>query len=117
MLKLFLQQNIDAIVKWLKKVWFEAKLAARLKMIELENQVESELEREEQAKPKYTEHPINPELQTGESRLLGGAMQLSAPWSTLSQNEKDRRIDLAVSTSSAIETSGDKGSQNETDKS
>lgn len=87
MWKLFLQQNIDAIIKWLKKVWFEAKLAARLKMIELENQVESELEREEQAKPKYIEHPIDPELQTGESRLLGGAMELKAPWYQASTDE------------------------------
>lgn len=69
-----------AIVRWWKRLWFESKLEARLKMIELENQIESEIEREEAAKPIYTEHPINPELQTGESQKLGGAMQLTAPW-------------------------------------
>ena len=68
------------IVKWWKRVWFEAKLTARLKMIELENQIESELEREEQNKPIYIEHEVDPVLQTGESLKLGGAMELRAPW-------------------------------------
>jgi hypothetical protein len=27
------------------------------------------------------EHPVDPELQTGDSRKLGGAMQIKAPWS------------------------------------
>jgi len=26
------------------------------------------------------QHPINPELQTGESQLLGGPMSIHAPW-------------------------------------
>jgi len=30
--------------------------------------------------PVVTHHPIDPELQTGDSRLLGGAMEISAPW-------------------------------------
>jgi hypothetical protein len=30
--------------------------------------------------PIYIEHPIDPELQTGDSLDLGGAMQLKAPW-------------------------------------
>ena len=76
----FLGQLWTELIRWWKKLWFESKLEARLKMIELENQVESEIEREEAAKPIYTEHPIDPELQTGESQKLGGAMQLTAPW-------------------------------------
>jgi hypothetical protein len=32
--------------------------------------------------PEIIHHPIDPELQTGESQLLGGAMQIKAPWST-----------------------------------
>ena len=71
---------IDAVIKWWKRIWFEAKLKARLDMIELENRIESELEREEQNKPSYIEHPIDPVLQTGESQKLGGAMELRAPW-------------------------------------
>ncbi len=30
--------------------------------------------------PRYSEKPIDLELQTGESRLLGGEMRLCAPW-------------------------------------
>lgn len=71
---------VQAIIDWWKKLWFESKLKARLKMIELENQIESEMEREEQAKPIYIEHPIDPNLQTGDSLDLGGAMELKAPW-------------------------------------
>jgi hypothetical protein len=73
-------EMLSSIVKWWKKLWFEAKLTARLKMIELENQIESELEREEQNKPIYIEHEVDPVLQTGESLKLGGAMELRAPW-------------------------------------
>lgn len=80
MILAFFKDIVNELVKWWKKLWFESKLKARLKMIELENQVESEIEREEAAKPIYTEHPIDPELQTGESQKLGGAMQLTAPW-------------------------------------
>jgi len=68
------------ILAWWKKVWFEAKLTARLKMIEWENQWESEAERKERFEPVYQEKPINEELQTGESRLLGGEMRLAAKW-------------------------------------
>jgi hypothetical protein len=32
------------------------------------------------APPIFTEKPINTELQTGESQLLGGEMRLRAPW-------------------------------------
>lgn len=71
---------IKAIVKWWKQVWFEARLKARLTMIEWENQIEAELEREKQNKPIYIEHEIDTQLQTGESRELGGAMELRAPW-------------------------------------
>jgi len=71
---------VKELFAWLKRIWFEAKLTARLKMIELENQIESELEREEQNKPVYIEHPVDPELQTGESQKLGGAIELKAPW-------------------------------------
>ena len=80
MIQTLFEDVIKAVVKWWKRVWFEAKLKARLDMIELENRVESELEREKQNKPVYTEKPIDPELQTGESQKLGGEMRLTAPW-------------------------------------
>jgi hypothetical protein len=80
MFKLLFKDIIDAVIKWWKRTWFEAKIKAKLDMIELENRIESELEREEQNKPIYREHPIDPVLQAGESQKLGGAMQLTAPW-------------------------------------
>jgi len=75
------------IVKWLKKVWFEAKLTARLKMIELETQIESEKERKERFEPVYQEKEVDPVLQTGESQLLGGEMRLAAKWVIEAENE------------------------------
>lgn len=74
------KQLIDAVVKWWKRIWFEAKLKARLDMIELENRIQAEIELEKQNQPVYREYPIDPVLQTGESQKLGGAMQLTAPW-------------------------------------
>jgi len=73
-------QMLDAVMAWWKKVWFEARLKARLDMIELENRVQAELELEKENKPLYIEHPIDPDLQTGASKDLGGAMELRAPW-------------------------------------
>jgi hypothetical protein len=34
----------------------------------------------ESPKPVIIEHPIDDALQTGASRLLGGAMEIKAPW-------------------------------------
>jgi len=79
-MKSLLFSMLDAVIKWWKRIWFEAKLKARLDMIELDNRIQAEIELEKQNKPIYTEHPIDPVLQTGESQKLGGAMQLTAPW-------------------------------------
>ena len=84
-----LKSIVDAVIKWLKKLWFESKLKARLKMIELENQIEAERELEEHFKPLYSEEPVDTELQTGESAKLGGAMRLSARWN-VSTNESNK---------------------------
>jgi hypothetical protein len=70
----------DKIVRWLKKVWFEARLKARLQMIEWQNLREAEEKRRERFEPVYQEKPIDPVLQTGESQLLGGEMRLAAKW-------------------------------------
>ena len=80
MIRILFDDIIQAIIKWWKRTWFEAKLKAKLDMIELENRIQSELELEKQNKPIYREHPIDPDLQTSESQKLGGAMQLTAPW-------------------------------------
>lgn len=86
-----LKSIVDAVIKWLKKLWFESKLKARLKMIELENQIEAERELEEHFTPLYTEEPVDPELQPGESAKLGGAMRLTARWHE-SSSESDKTI-------------------------
>jgi hypothetical protein len=77
-------------LRWWKRVWFEAKLTARLKMIELENQIESEQERKERFEPVHQEQPINEELQTGESRKLGGEMRLAAKWVIETEEKLER---------------------------
>ena len=39
----------------------------------------------ESPKPVIIEHPIDDALQTGASRLLGGAMEIKSPWSDLNR--------------------------------
>ena len=80
MIRTLFKDIIDAIIKWLKKTWFEAKLKARFDMIELENRIESDLQIEENFKPIYSEKPVDPEVQSGEAQKLGGEMRLTVPW-------------------------------------
>jgi len=82
MIRILFKDSIEALIKWWKRVWFESKLKARLTMIEWENQIKAEIELEEQNKPIYIEHKIDPILQPGESQKLGGAIELRAPWYT-----------------------------------
>lgn len=97
------------IIRWLKKVWFEAKLTARLQMIEWQNLRESEEERRERFEPVYQEKAVDPVLQTGESQLLGGEMRLAAKW-VIEAEEKERaeeqfkKVAWAVSSDLAIKT-------------
>ena len=80
MIRTLFKDIVEAVIKWLKRLWFESKLKARLKMIEIQNQVEFERELEEHFTPLYSEKPVDPELQTGESIGLGGEMRLTAKW-------------------------------------
>ena len=89
MFKTMFEQLLQEILAWLKKLWFESKLKARLKMIEIENQIEAERELEEHFTPLYTEEPVDPVLQPGESAKLGGAMRLTAKWYK-SDDESDK---------------------------
>ena len=89
MIKQLIGEILTEIIEWLKKLWFESKLKARLKMIELENLIEAERELKEHFKRLYSEEPVDTELQTGESAKLGGAMRLSARWN-VSTNESDK---------------------------
>jgi hypothetical protein len=38
--------------------------------------------------PEIINHPIDPAVQTGESQLLGGAMEIKAPWRNQDEGEK-----------------------------
>lgn len=40
---------------------------------------------EKPPQPTIIDHPIDEDLQTGDSRLLGGAMSIHAPWSKESE--------------------------------
>jgi len=39
-IRAFISDCIDAVIKWIKRVWFESKLKARLTMIEWQNKIE-----------------------------------------------------------------------------
>lgn len=80
MIRTLFNDIIKAAVKWWKRIWFEAKLKARLGMIKLEKRIESESGQKIEQRPIYSEKPIDPVLQPGESQKLGGAMELRAPW-------------------------------------
>jgi hypothetical protein len=50
------------------------------------NRVKEEMAEMEQAsQPTTVNHPIDDNLQTGDSRLLGGGMSIHAPWSKESE--------------------------------
>ena len=59
-------------------------------MIELENEIEAEQEREQQAEPIYREYAPELKKQTGESLKLGGEMRLSAPWAVEDSGEEHK---------------------------
>ena len=59
-------------------------------MIEWQNKIESDLEREERFEPVYQEKPVDDQLQTGESRKLGGEMRLAAKW-VIEEEERNKQ--------------------------
>jgi hypothetical protein len=81
---------VQDLIKWWKKFWFECRLKARLTMIEWQNKIESDLEREERFEPVYQEKPVDDQLQTGESRKLGGEMRLAAKW-VIEEEERNKQ--------------------------
>ena len=65
--------------QWARGFKFRATLAPRLDREE-ERWHAAQPQQPQQPGPVVIEHPVDPELQTGDSRLLGGAMQIKAPW-------------------------------------
>jgi hypothetical protein len=62
-----------AIRQW----WFELTLPAKLDKAEADWH---EAQPSDTPPPVVLEHPVDPQLQTGDSRLLGGGMSIHAPW-------------------------------------
>jgi len=82
-----LKDIIKAIKKWLKKLWFESKMKARLKRIEWDNTREYYYELNEDFEPVYREYePKDPE---SEAAKLGGAMRLTAKHHKSYESEED----------------------------
>jgi len=77
-IRVFISDCIDAVVKWIKRIWFESKLKARLTMIEWQHKIEFEKELEDNFKPIYSEE-AHQEPGT-EAAKLGGPMRLTVKW-------------------------------------
>ena len=74
--KNILSDIVQAVIKWLKTLWFESKTKARLKRIELEHTRDYYWDLDKDFEPIYREYePVNPE---GEAAKLGGAIRLTA---------------------------------------
>jgi hypothetical protein len=85
--KNILSAMIQAVIKWLKKLWFESKTKARLTRIELDNKRDYYWELDKDFEPIYKEYePVNPE---GEAAKLGGAMRLTAKWRKSYETEEE----------------------------
>jgi hypothetical protein len=78
---------IKAVIQWLKKLWFESKLKARLTMIEWDNKRDYYWELNKDFEPVYREYP--PENPDSEAAKLGGAMRLTARHHESYETEED----------------------------
>jgi hypothetical protein len=65
------------LLKWIQDWKFNATLAPRLDAAEAQWKA---TQPPNIPPPVLIEHPIDPTVQTGESRDLGGALELKAPW-------------------------------------
>lgn len=78
---------IQAVIKWLKKLWFESKTKARLKLIELDNKRDYYWELDKDFEPVYREY--KPKEPGSEAAKLGGAMRLTAKWRKSYETEEE----------------------------
>lgn len=75
---MLLRKLIKELISWLKKVWFEAKLQARLDKIEKKYKIKFDKELKESFEPIFEEKPHdNPD---SEAAKLGGEISLKAKW-------------------------------------
>ena len=75
---MLLKKLIIGIISWLKKLWFEAKLQARLDKIEREYNIKFDKELKESFEPIFEQKPH--EDPNSEAAKLGGEISLKAKW-------------------------------------
>ena len=75
---MLLRKLIKGIISWLKKLWFEAKLQARLDKIEREYKIKFDKELKESFEPIFEQKPH--EAPNSEAAKLGGEISLNANW-------------------------------------
>ena len=75
---MLLRKLITELISWLKKVWFEAKLQARLDKIEREYNIKFNKELKESFEPIFEQKPH--EDPNSEAAKLGGEISLKAKW-------------------------------------
>ena len=75
---MLLKKLIIGIISWLKKLWFEAKLQARLDKIEREYNIKFNKELKESFEPIFEQKPH--EDPNSEAAKLGGEISLKAKW-------------------------------------
>ena len=75
---MLLRKLIKGIISWLKRLWFEAKLQARLDKIEIEYNIKFNKELKESFEPIFEQKPH--EDPNSEAAKLGGEISLKAKW-------------------------------------
>jgi hypothetical protein len=75
------RSDLEKAQRYIARKKFEATLPAKIDVAVAEAAavIDREIERQK-PQPIYTEQPVNDELQTGDSRNLGGEMRIQSPW-------------------------------------
>jgi hypothetical protein len=75
------RSDFERAQRYIERKKFETTLPAKIDVAVAEAAavIDREIERQK-PKPIYTEQPVNDELQTGDSRDLGGEMRIQSPW-------------------------------------
>jgi len=76
------RSDFERAQRYIERKKFETTLPAKIDVAVAEAAavIDREIERQK-PQPIYTEQPVNDELQTGDSRDLGGEMRIQSPWS------------------------------------
>ena len=78
MFQILFKELIPKLISWLKKIWFEAKLQARLDKIEKKYKIKFDKELKESFEPIFEEKPHDEP--DSEAAKLGGEISLKAKW-------------------------------------